>query len=93
MMTTDRYNFLMLDVFGTDNAKEILNYFRDEYLSQQHRPNFPMSNGENIHIASDPNGLDSIRDMAVLEFIQTLISFKENYDESQALETEDSNDV
>ena len=30
-MTPERYDFLMLDVFGSDNAKELLEYIRDGF--------------------------------------------------------------
>ena len=39
-ITNDRYQFLMLDVFGTDNARELLEYIRDGLLYDNTSVNF-----------------------------------------------------
>lgn len=50
-MTDDRYKFLLSFVFGTDEARELFEFERDEILSSAHRPNENDPNNEGAKIA------------------------------------------
>lgn len=59
----DRLEFIETSTLGNKEALEYFEYLRDSFLFKIHTPR-----------NDDPNSLSSIRDMAVLEFIQqTLI--------------------
>lgn len=73
-MTPERYDFLMLDVFGSDNAKELLEYIRDGFLSDGTATNYFMYSGKNVGVAHDPNGIDTIKAMAKLQLIQSFLT-------------------
>jgi hypothetical protein len=77
-LTNDRYQFLMLDVFGTDNARELLEYIRNGLLYDNTAVNFFMNNGKESLVGSDPNGLNSIKTMANLQMIQKFLDYKDN---------------
>lgn len=63
----DRRDFVEATTLGHKECIEYLSILRDEILYKIHSP-----------IDRDPNGLESIRDMAKLEFIQTLIDKSKN---------------
>lgn len=50
-MTEERYKFLQAFVFGTEEAKELFEFERDELLSSAHRPNENDPNNEGAKIA------------------------------------------
>jgi len=76
-MTSERYNFLMLDVFGTENAKELLEHLRDLALDEGISTNYFMYSGKDVGIAHDPNGIDIIKKMSKLELIQTFLKYNQ----------------
>lgn len=62
MIDKDRFEFVEITTLGNKEALDYFEYLRDTYLYKIHSPR-----------SDDPNSLSSIRDMAVLEFIHTLI--------------------
>lgn len=65
-MTEERLEFLKAFVLGSKEAKELFEYMKATILRNVHSVVEMTSFG----IVSDTNGIRSIRDMAVLEFIQ-----------------------
>ena len=51
MMTEERYKFLQAFVLGSEEAKELFEFERDEILSSAHRPNENDPNNEGAKIA------------------------------------------
>lgn len=53
IMTEERYKFLQAFVLGTDEARELFEFERDELLSSAHRPNEndPYNEGAKIAMA------------------------------------------
>lgn len=72
MIDDKRLAFLCNYVARDANVKELLTYYSDRILSYAHRPNSITAYG----LSPDPNGIESIRDMAVLEFINTLLNYE-----------------
>lgn len=70
MISQNRLEFLTSYVAQEPNVRELLEFYRDEIMSNKHSANSVSGYG----ILHDPNGLNSIRDMAVLEFINTLLT-------------------
>lgn len=70
----DRLEFIETLTLGNKEAKEYFEYLRDGYLFKIHSPR-----------NDDPNSLSSIRDMAILEFIQTLIEKSKNIINNQGV--------
>lgn len=65
-MTEERLEFLKAFVLGSDAAKELFEYMKARVLSRSHT----VSEITPYGIVADTNGINAIRDMAVLEFIQ-----------------------
>ena len=79
-METDRFEFLMLNVFDNDNARELLQFLRDGLCNDAQFTNYLKSLGNNNYaIATDPNGLDAVKAMAKLNLIQSFLDFPKNY--------------
>lgn len=72
-MTIDRLEFLAITVAKDATVRELLEYYRDNIIATRHSANTINGYG----VLHDPNGLSSIRDMAVLEFINTILNAKE----------------
>ena len=71
-MTAKRQAFLYQSVFNNENAKELLTHIKDGKLLSIHKPT-----------QDDPNGINIIREMAILEFIQGLLVYSENQEETK----------
>jgi len=71
MIDKKRLDFLCEYVANDTNVKELLEYYRDNILLHPHTPTIYTQNGL---ILQDPQGLESVRSMAVLEFITTLLN-------------------
>lgn len=65
-MTEERLEFLKAFVLGSDAAKELFEYMKARVLNHSHTVTEITPYG----IVADTNGINAIRDMAVLEFIQ-----------------------
>lgn len=72
MIDTERLDYLGNYVANDPQVIELLNYYKERLLTHAHRPYTITTYG----LATDPNGIDSIRDMAVLEFITGLLNYK-----------------
>lgn len=73
MISRERLDYLGNYVAKDPQVKELLNYYKEKILSHAHRPVIVTGYG----ISSDPNGIDSIRDMAVLEFITGILNYNQ----------------
>lgn len=72
MMNEERLQFLQAFVLNTKEAKELFKYYQSVIMARTHSS----ADISGYGILPDPNGLNSIRDMAVLEFIHNyLIDF------------------
>lgn len=65
-MTEERLEFLKAYVLGSSEAKELFEYMKATILHNAHS----VVEMTPFGIVADTNGIRSIRDMAVLEFIQ-----------------------
>lgn len=65
-MTEERLEFLKAFVLGSSEAKELFEYMKATILHNTHS----VVEMTPFGIVADTNGIRSIRDMAVLEFIQ-----------------------
>lgn len=87
-ITPERYDFLMLTVFGNDNAKELLEYLRDGFLSDEKSTNYFMFHGKEVGVAHDPNGIDIIKAMAKLQLIQTFLDYNREMSKTESTITQ-----
>lgn len=69
MMNEEKLQFLQAFVLNTKEAKELFRYYQSVIMSRTHNTADISAYG----VLPDPNGLNSIRDMAVLEFIQNYL--------------------
>lgn len=84
MISQKRLEFLIQYVANESNVKELLEFYRDEIMSSKHSANSIGGYG----VLHDPNGLNSIRDMAVLEFINTLLNLNQGAKDGRTESTE-----
>lgn len=84
MISQIRLMFLNNYVSQEPNVRELLEFYRDEIISNRHSANTISGHG----VLHDPNGLNSIRDMAVLEFISTLLNNNQGAKDGRTESTE-----
>ena len=88
MIDKKRLDFLCEHVSNDDNVRELLEYYRDNILLHPHTPSTFTQNGV---VLQDPQGLESIRSIAVLEFITTLLNLNQGENDGTR-ESTDSNE-
>lgn len=87
MIDKKRLDFLQQYVSNDANVRELLEYYRENILLHPHTPNTYTQNGL---VLQDPNGIESVRSMAVLEFITTILNLNQGENDGRAEQSDDS---
>jgi len=85
MIDKKRLDFLCEYVSNDANVRELLEYYRDNILLHPHTPSIYTQNGVALQ---DPQGLESIRSIAVLEFITTLLNLNQGENDGRTESTD-----
>lgn len=89
MIDKKRLDFLQQYVSNDANIRELLEYYRETILLHPHTPNTFTQNGL---ILQDPNGIESVRSIAVLEFITTILNLNQGENDGRAEQSDESTD-
>ena len=87
MIDKERLDFLQQYVSNDANVRELLEYYKETIFLHHHTPSIYTMNGI---VLQDPNGIESVRSMAVLEFITTILNLNQGENDGRAEQSDDS---